>query len=176
MVSIDRFFETVHTVKPFLDKPTFLSRYDAVLHNGLGVNNESAVVLAVLALGAIGGTPGGNGQVFHEDTPGMGYLTSALHILTSSWMTSFTGDIVLSQGLVICALYFCCLVQPLPAWKLIHMASTNLQQLLIRCAPLRGLESTDHSDGWQIEEHGIRSCRHRRNHPNKLVLFSDRMV
>ncbi|KAF7117467.1 hypothetical protein CNMCM5793_006449 [Aspergillus hiratsukae] len=129
---VDRFFETDHSINPFLDKKAFLARYNHVCNGHANMNDESAVVLAVLAIGAIDGKTRKNNEESVEDAPGMQFFKPALRILSTSWMTCFTGDIILCQGLVLCALYFQYLVQPLPAWRLIHMASTNVQQLLIR--------------------------------------------
>ncbi|KAI8666309.1 hypothetical protein NCS57_00855400 [Fusarium keratoplasticum] len=39
----------------------------------------------------------------------------------------------MSQALLLCALYFTYTVDPLMAWRLVHMASTSIQQVLNQC-------------------------------------------
>ncbi|GIJ91843.1 hypothetical protein Asppvi_010818 [Aspergillus pseudoviridinutans] len=89
---VDCFFETDHSINPFLDKKDFLARYNDVFNGHPNLNDESAGALAVLAIGAIDGKARKSNEESLEDAP----------------------------------------VEPLPAWRLIHMASTNVQQLLIR--------------------------------------------
>jgi hypothetical protein len=122
------FFNSIHLVNPFLDEAAFVEHYLSTSEPRTATLNEQAVVLLVYALGAISGK-----SVKEEDVPGMDLFKPAFHILTTSWTTCFSGDIILAQGLVLCSLYLCYLAQPLRAWKVIHMASTTVQQLLIRC-------------------------------------------
>lgn len=126
------FFRSIHLVNPFLDESVFVERYFSSLDSPAGTLDERAVVLLVFAIGKIGGKPVIKSDENEELVPGMDLFKPAFHILTTSWTTCFSGDITLAQGLVLCALYLCYIAQPLRAWKLIHMASTTVQQLLIR--------------------------------------------
>ncbi|KAH8698900.1 hypothetical protein BGW36DRAFT_376942, partial [Talaromyces proteolyticus] len=129
---ISNFFQSAHLVNFFLDQDTFLARYVYGLTPADASLNDRAILHAVFALGSVAGKTIDSKDVLDKDTPGMEYFKPALHILTTSWTTSFSGEINLSQGLVLCALYLCNIAQPLRAWKLIHLASTTVQQILLR--------------------------------------------
>ncbi|KAF7171066.1 hypothetical protein CNMCM5623_003533 [Aspergillus felis] len=66
---VDRFFETDHSINPFLDKKAFLARYNEVFNRHPSMNDESAVVLAVLAIGAIDGKARKSNEDSLEDAP-----------------------------------------------------------------------------------------------------------
>lgn len=127
----DRFSQTIHLVNPFIDEPTYIERYRYGLGSDSMNINQRAVVLLVYALGTIGGERINEDGADDENVPGMQFFNPAFHILTRSWASCLTGDITLAQGLILCSLYFCYIAQPLRAWKVIHMASTTVQQLLI---------------------------------------------
>jgi hypothetical protein len=129
---INNFFESTHLVNFFLDQETFLARYVFESSPAEKNLNERAVLFAVFALGSVAGKAVDSKNVLDENIPGLEYFKPALHILTTSWTTSFAGEINLSQGLALCALYLCNIAQPLRAWKLIHLASTTVQQILLR--------------------------------------------
>ncbi|KAF5697359.1 hypothetical protein FMUND_15439 [Fusarium mundagurra] len=100
------------------------------MEHGLGSDNQSALLLAVLALGATASDPIDSHKTRHS---GDGLIREAVKIVYKSWASSFGGDITLSQAVILCALYFTYKVEPLAAWRLVHMASTTIQQIMIRC-------------------------------------------
>ncbi|KAL7793851.1 hypothetical protein V8C37DRAFT_409412 [Trichoderma ceciliae] len=128
------FLAMVHAFHPIFDRDDLLASYEVVMREGLGsdVGSDvrSGVFLAVFALGATASDPIDHGT---NGNSGDACMQKALRILVPAWTMSFSGNIQLSQGLILCALYFTYVVQPLTAWRLIHMASTSIQQLLIRC-------------------------------------------
>lgn len=135
---INRFFQSVYLVNPFLDEAAYVQRYTSNVNSNVEtLPNERAVKLLVFALGTIGGKSIKRDDDSEENVPGMQFFEPAVHILTISWTSCFCGDVTLAQGLVLCALYLCYISQPLRAWKIIHMASTTVQQLLIRYVVLR---------------------------------------
>jgi Fungal Zn(2)-Cys(6) binuclear cluster domain len=126
---LEHFLTLVHPFRPFLDRDDLMARYEESMSQGLQYDNNSALFLSIFALGATATDPiDRNRNIYSGDK----FVQAALRILFSSWAVSFNGNLVLCQALVLCALYFTYLVEPLPAWKLIHMASTNIQQILIR--------------------------------------------
>ncbi|KAF7561500.1 hypothetical protein G7046_g2669 [Stylonectria norvegica] len=127
---LENFLTQVHPFHPFLDKEELVEQYERIMSRGLASDIESALFLAIFALGATAADPINNTQT---SFPGDELIQRALKILYASWMFCFSGKISTSQALVLCALYFTYTVEPLIAWRLIHMASTNIQQILARC-------------------------------------------
>ncbi|KAL7931945.1 hypothetical protein V8C35DRAFT_105494 [Trichoderma chlorosporum] len=127
---LSSFLALVHAFHPLFDRDVLLASYEEAMKEGLGFDARSGVILAVLALGATASDAIDHGKNGHT---GDACMARALRILVPAWTLSFSGNIQLSQGLILCALYFTYVVQPLTAWRLIHMASTSVQQLLIRC-------------------------------------------
>ena len=128
---LDKFLTLVHPFHPFFDRHDLVARYDDVMSRGLGFDTLSAMFLAIFALGATASDPIDTREAGHS---GDAFIQKASRILFASWAVSFGGDILISQGLVLCALYFTYKAEPLVAWRLIHMASTNIQQMLARSA------------------------------------------
>lgn len=123
------FINRVHPFHPFLDRKDVNHTYEEIMERGIDFDNQSALVLAVLALGATVSDPPDRRA---EDRSGETYIQKALKIVFASWTFTFSGEELISQALVLCALYYTYTVEPLMAWRLIHMASTSIQQLLSR--------------------------------------------
>ncbi|RFU31977.1 hypothetical protein B7463_g4371, partial [Scytalidium lignicola] len=134
---LERFFTLVQQFHPFFDRSNLVARHDEIRSGGFQFNNESALFLAIFALGAIASDPVDHGR---DSYSGDVFIRSSLKIVLSSWTATFSGDAVLSQTLVLCALYFTYTAEPLAAWRFIHMASTSIQQILIRCKDLTSNE------------------------------------
>lgn len=138
---LSSFLALVHAFHPIFDRDQLLASYEDVMREGLGSDVRSGLFLAVLALGATASDPIDDERDHENGNTGDACMQRALRILVPAWMISFSGAVQLSQGLILCALYFTYVVQPLTAWRLIHMASTSIQQLLIRqvlAVPLGG--------------------------------------
>ncbi|KAL7943961.1 hypothetical protein V8C42DRAFT_327312 [Trichoderma barbatum] len=127
---LSSFLALVHAFHPIFDRDVLLTIYEVAMREGLGSDVKSGVILAILALGATASDAIDHGE---SGNTGDACMQRALRILVPAWTLSFSGNVQLSQGLILCALYFTYVVQPLTAWRLIHMASTSIQQLLIRC-------------------------------------------
>ncbi|KAL4930340.1 uncharacterized protein BDV17DRAFT_259428 [Aspergillus undulatus] len=128
---LERFFALVYPYHPLFEREDFMAQYHIMLDRGLRRDEGSAVILVVLALGAIASEARPEGGKSEYEMPGFLYFNTACQLLVTSWTNSFGGNIVLTQGLVLCALYLLYLMRPLQAWRLIHMASTSIQQTLI---------------------------------------------
>ncbi|KIW25877.1 uncharacterized protein PV07_09013 [Cladophialophora immunda] len=122
----ERYWTLVHPYRPLLDQEDMSSQYERIMNQGLQEDSYSALLLCLLALGATALDPIEPTPVGHT---GDELIRKALRILFPSWAVTFSGDLVLSQALVLCALYFCYVVEPLMAWRLTHMASTSVQQM-----------------------------------------------
>ncbi|CAG7952062.1 unnamed protein product [Penicillium salamii] len=133
---LEQYFTLVHQFHPLLERDALMSQYQNALDRGLQLDEESALCLVALALGAIASEPRQRNGEFERETPGFVYFQPALNILFATWANSFGNNIVLAQGLVLSALYLLHLMRPLQGWRLIHMASTNIQQTLIRSEQL----------------------------------------
>lgn len=129
---VTTFFSIVHPCHPIVDRENFFAVYESVLDTGLGVNLQSALCLVVFALGMIASQPLNADVRVGNWTPGMEYFQPALQILLYESTFSFGSDLLLPQGLIFAGVYYAYLAQPLHSWKLIHMASTNVQLLYSR--------------------------------------------
>ncbi|KAH6603763.1 hypothetical protein Trco_007209 [Trichoderma cornu-damae] len=99
------FLSMVHAFHPIFDRDDLLAGYEVVMREGLGSDVRSGVFLAVLALGATASDPIGHGK---NGNTGDACMQKALRILVPAWTISFSGNVQLSQGLILCALYFTC--------------------------------------------------------------------
>lgn len=127
---VEAYFRHVHIEMPILDKSQFLDIYHRHVQNGLKVDCESALCLAVLALGsaAIEQVDPQKSRSPHW-VPGADHISPALQILMNEYLLSFCPTITLPQSLILVSKYFGFLLRPLQSWKLIHMASTSIQYL-----------------------------------------------
>ncbi|KAJ5371954.1 hypothetical protein N7517_003960 [Penicillium concentricum] len=135
---LEQYFTLVHIYHPILERDVLMDHYHNALDRGLQLDEESALCLVALALGAIASEPRQQDGEDKHEAPGFMYFQPALSIFFATWANSFGNNIVLAQGLVLSALYLLYLMRPLQGWRLIHMASTNIQQTLIREKALFG--------------------------------------
>ena len=127
---VENYFALVNPQHPILDREEFIGSYKAVLDGSLQHDIDSALCLVILSLGTAACE-----QPVASTTdwlPGVQYFTPGLKILLILWPTSFGTSVNLPQALYLAALYFSYLARPLLAWRFVHIASTNLQHLLIR--------------------------------------------
>ncbi|KAL5333608.1 hypothetical protein BJX70DRAFT_403376 [Aspergillus crustosus] len=125
------FFELVYPYHPLFEREELMILFEKVAERGLRQDEQSAVYLVVIALGLIASEPWRQSEVAEQDMPGFVHFNAAFRILVAAWANSFGSNVVLAQGLVLSALYLLYLMRPLQAWRLIHMASTSIQQTLI---------------------------------------------
>nr|KAK5448455.1 hypothetical protein LTR18_001543 [Exophiala xenobiotica] len=123
---LERYLTLVHPYRPMFDPHDLTSQYENVMSQGLQENVRSALLLSIFALGATALHPADCTRLSY---PGNDLIKKALRMLFPSWAVTFKGSLELCQGLVLCALYFCYVVEPLMAWRLVHMASTTIQQM-----------------------------------------------
>ncbi|CAG8161087.1 unnamed protein product [Penicillium salamii] len=127
---VEAYFKYVHMEMPILNKGHFLGLHDRHVRSGLRVDCDSALCLAVLALGSAALE-----QIDPKKStspywvPGEDYISPALQILMNKYLLSFCPTITLPQSLILISKYFGFLLRPLQSWKLIHMASTSIQYL-----------------------------------------------
>lgn len=126
---LSSYLTRVYPFHPFLDSDDVGRIYEETMKRGIGSDHESALILSILALGAIALEPVDRTA---EGRPGEAYFQRSLRILLASWTFNFSGDVRIPQALVMCAIYFTYRVEPLSAWRLVYMASTSIQELLSR--------------------------------------------
>lgn len=127
---VRNYFQLVHRFHPILDQRAFYELYDRVLDRGPQPDLPSALVLVVLALGTVAAeTPNRMDACW---SPGIRFFTPAVRLLLTESLGSFGGDPLLPQALYLAALYYSYLSRPLLAWRLVHMASTDVQHYWIR--------------------------------------------
>ncbi|KAI6766042.1 hypothetical protein HG530_007112 [Fusarium avenaceum] len=131
---VRNYFQLVHRFHPILDQRAFYDLYDQTLEHGPRADLTSALVLVVLALGTVAAeTPNRMDACW---CPGIRYFTPAVRLLLTESLCSFGGDPLLPQALYLAALYYSYLSRPLLAWRLVHMASTDVQHYWIRSEKL----------------------------------------
>jgi hypothetical protein len=120
---VEVFFTHVHLETPILDEEPFRSTYVAARQNHSSDEVTSALIYVILSLASavIAST---------EEVLGAGeaYISAALGILSRHYLCSWRADISLAQALLLAARFFGYRMQPLQSWKLVHMASTTVQQ------------------------------------------------
>ncbi len=129
---LEQYLTLVHPYRPLFDREILTSQYEDVLNQSLEHNLQSALFLAIFALGAVVVDPIDPTRTAYS---GDQLIKTAIQILLPCWAMTFKGDLVLSQALVLCALYFCHILQPLVAWRFVYMASTNIQQMFVLVIP-----------------------------------------
>jgi hypothetical protein len=127
---VQSFFTNVHPFHPVLDEAEFHSARNVAFGQGLQPGLESAHVLTVLALGCVSRETYSSGS--DSWAPGSHFLPSAVGILLTQGLRSFGNSLLLPQSLYLAALYYSFLARPLQAWRLVHMASTEIQHYWIR--------------------------------------------
>lgn len=118
---------------PILDTQSFPLFFDEVLRGEGYDDSDTALCLVVLALGKLASDSletGQSGAYIEGTGSGIAYFSPAYHILTTRWIMSFSTGTSLPTGLLLAAIYLGYLEFPLPAWKLVYMASTKLQLIV----------------------------------------------
>lgn len=146
---VTTFFSVVHPSHPlFLRRELFFNVYEKVVARGLAHDSESALCLIVFALGVIASSSPGCAGSGVPTTPttqrgnrkgvsvardanvaGMEYFLPAQQIMIMLDGLTFTGDLMLAQGLILGAIYLAYVGQPVKSWKLVHQAGKQLQLL-----------------------------------------------
>lgn len=138
---VELFWEEVHIFHPLFQQQAFYDCYKEAISHGLKQDAMSAVLLLTFALGALmrdnprgRSCPPQHGCEDEEKNllPSLYYFKTAQRMLMALWTQSVGCNLVLSQGLFLCALYLIYLPQPLLSMKYVHLASTSVEQCLIR--------------------------------------------
>ncbi|CAG9989218.1 unnamed protein product, partial [Clonostachys byssicola] len=136
---IEAYFNLVGTQHPVLDRGEFAQLYDKVVAEGtLAMTHSVCLVFVVLALGAIAQVSSFR-NVSEDAPPGIDFFEPALRYLIDEWPMFSGADIVLPQAMYLASLYFGYLSRPLQTWRLVHMASTSTQQILLWTNPTPAL-------------------------------------
>ena len=129
---IHHYFADVHPSYPILEKNVFLGMYEGVVSKGLAADLESAVFMAVVALGAIAGEAPTATDSGNVNSVSSQHIGPALKIMMHYASWSLLPDILLPQALLLGALYFAYAAKPLHSWRLVFLSSTNLQHMMLR--------------------------------------------
>ncbi|EEU38152.1 uncharacterized protein NECHADRAFT_95968 [Fusarium vanettenii 77-13-4] len=115
-ILVRNFFRLVHHFHPILDQRAFHDLYNRTIDDGLRPDLASALVLVVLALGAVAAaTPNLSEPSWH---PGIQYFTPAVRLLLAESLCSFGGNPILPQALYLAALYY--------SWSIWHLQMCNI--------------------------------------------------
>ncbi|KAJ5827887.1 Transcription factor [Penicillium robsamsonii] len=119
-------YQNPHHDHPILDPGGFEDIFSRFLENGPDSSIESALCMAVLALGAVAASPP-DAHAFLHSPPGMEYMQHAMPTLLSQSAWSVSCSLMLPQALVLASVYFAYIVRPLQSWRLIYSATTIIQ-------------------------------------------------
>jgi hypothetical protein len=120
---VERYFESVHPGHPVLRRDEFDTIVSSPNEHMGEYFPQVALVLMVLAVAAAHVEP----TVSQSQLPGIEYLRPGLQYILRVWPDVCHTDVHLAQALFLAALYYGCLCRPIQAWRLVHMASTNIQ-------------------------------------------------
>ena len=126
---IRRYFDHVNPKHPILNEETLqvlLASTDLQLDT---LDVQGALILMVLALGQV--AQASPEAIKGGALPGNQYFLPALGVLMREWPLSFQTDLRLSQALFLAASWYNHLCWPMQAWRMIHMASTNIQHAFL---------------------------------------------
>ncbi|GLA90812.1 hypothetical protein AtubIFM57143_000419 [Aspergillus tubingensis] len=127
--AVQIYFTKVHPRHPILnaekwrDNPPTINREVNVLTTNL------VLVMLVVALAEI--SVASAQQIKDGHLAGASYVQEAVHWLTSTWLNKCSTDLYLCQALFLAASWFNYACKPLEAWRMIHLASTNIQHAFL---------------------------------------------
>jgi hypothetical protein len=127
---VQTFFMETHPNLPIMDRKYFDEVYEQFSHQPFAITAPSALSLMVFALGKLAGCMRESLEVEMRPENGLDYFQAAYSIIARQWLCSFEGDIAFPLALVWASLYLNYMIWPLHAWRMIHMASTQLQMML----------------------------------------------
>lgn len=129
---VESYFDHSHGEAPILDRGEIFDLHHRLQQTRLGLDVESALYLSVLALGCAYASHAAPRIHGSSPPPGAEYFVPALRILVPEYLESYGSSLMLSQGLLLAARYFAFFLCPLQSWKLVHMASTDIQHQISR--------------------------------------------
>ncbi|KAJ5980008.1 hypothetical protein N7481_007306 [Penicillium waksmanii] len=126
---VNIYFAVVNPRHPVLEQETF-----DVTDNSTDVpgaaGTKIALVLMVLTLASISQA---SPQVMKDGvSPGIEFARPAIQFLFRVWPSYCETDMELCQALYLAASWYNYLCRPLQAWRMIHMASTNIQHVFLQ--------------------------------------------
>ncbi|KIW22082.1 uncharacterized protein PV07_12499 [Cladophialophora immunda] len=125
---ISAFFNHSCQSFPILEDIPFLAFYERTMQGDLCPSSDVALCLVVLAMGKFVPSIGTSGEFPNlQDVPGIEYFSAAHQILTSQWMVEMDSPVSLPAAMILASLFLFHLNKPLPAWKMVYMASSKLQ-------------------------------------------------
>lgn len=123
------YFRDINSKNPIINEDSFWELFACVKVRSDNPGVEEALVSVMCALVQVNRSS--PDEIKHGDLPGKQMLFSALGILMREWSVSFQTNLHLCQALFLAASWCNCVCHPLLAWRMIHMASTNLQHILV---------------------------------------------
>ncbi|GKZ25833.1 hypothetical protein AbraIFM66951_002834 [Aspergillus brasiliensis] len=125
---VNVYFAEVNSRFPVLDQETF-----SVIFNSTDLKGEMdttvALVLMVLALASVSQETADN--IKGNTLPAAAFARPSIQFLLREWPSYYRTDTHLCQALFLAASWYNYLCRPLQAWRMIHMASTNIQHAFL---------------------------------------------
>lgn len=121
---IEHYFQFVDPQHPILQRDEIEMMVGSLDPQVVEWSNEWALLLMILAVAQ---AHRDLSFAAGDDLPGIEYLQPGVQYLLRTWADACATDVLLSQAFFLAALYYASLCRPLQAWRLAHMASTNIQ-------------------------------------------------
>lgn len=131
-VLMEQFLAYVQPQHPLIEPEEPMAIYHNMLREGPRDSLETALCYVVFALAEVASAPLDAQQLNSDECPGLQYFSPALQVFMNHYHGSFGTSLLLPQGLYLSAIFYGTLARPLQSWRLVHMASANLQHLLIQ--------------------------------------------
>ncbi|KAI9042138.1 fungal specific transcription factor domain-containing protein [Aspergillus affinis] len=142
---VNVYFAQVNPKFPILDQEAFSAIFDSTDLQG-AMDTNVALVMMVLALASVSQEL--PDSIIGGILPASRLSGPSIQFLLQKWLSYCKTDTGLCQGLFLAASWYNFLCKPVQAWRMIHMASTNIQHVF--------LESD--SQGAQISQDLMRLC------------------
>lgn len=172
---VNQFLDTVHSNYPIFDVEAFEQFSDQRIATGLQFDIDSAIILVSMALGDLRARKPEPSSAIHGHDFGFQCFQIAVGVFMSAWVSSHAHNLSLCQGLVLCAIYLATSVRPLEAWKLIHMASTTVQQIRLKSV-ISCLLTLKNANNIQLGNGRSRKPAKGRSNSHQLGMLLNRMV
>ncbi|KAJ5202277.1 hypothetical protein N7449_004356 [Penicillium cf. viridicatum] len=127
------YFDHVNPKHPILFEEDFKHLIDLTDLQLEQLDVKGALIYLVFALGAaVQSSPD---CIKCGDLPGNEYFRHAIPVLLREWPVSFQADLYLCQALFLASSWCSIMCWPMQAWRMIHMASTNIQHAFLAFPP-----------------------------------------
>lgn len=123
------YFKDINPKSPIINENSFWEMFASLKDQPGDPGVKEALVFVMCALVQVNRSS--PDEIKNGGLPGKESFFFAFEILMNEWAVSFQTDLHLCQALFLAASWYNSVCHPLLAWRMIHMASTNLQHIFL---------------------------------------------